>query len=176
MKVSTISTDRHPQIVKEVRVCNPEKCHEFNPWHVAKRLSKKLAAAAKRMEYEGLAEWILSIINHSWWSTQTSEGDTEVLKEKWVSVIHHVTNRHDWHGNRHYHACAHEPLDETSQRGKFWLMPGSEAHNALVKTVKDKRLLKDLDHLTKCIHTTALEVCSKIEVLTSLEYYLYGRM
>ncbi|ROL03974.1 hypothetical protein DPX16_23409 [Anabarilius grahami] len=34
----------------------------------------------------------------------------------------------------------------------------NEAQKALVRTVKDKRLLKDLDHLTKCIHTTTLEV------------------
>ncbi|ROL40623.1 hypothetical protein DPX16_4281 [Anabarilius grahami] len=107
VKISTISTDRHPQIVKEMR-----------------------------------------------------------LKEKWVSVIHHVTNRHDWPGNRHYHRCAHEPLDEQSERRKLWLSPESEAHKALVRTVKDKRLLKDLDHLTKCIHTTTLEVLvhSKIQV------------
>ncbi|KAK0138496.1 hypothetical protein N1851_024974 [Merluccius polli] len=157
VKVSTISTDRHPQIVKEMRVSNPEKCHEFDPWHVAKGVSKKLAAAAKRRECEGLGEWIPSIINHFWWSAQTCGGDAEVLKEKWVSVIHHVTNRHDWPGNRHYHCCAHEPLDETSQRSKLWLQPGSEGHQALVKTVKDKRLVKDLGHLTKCIHTS-LEV------------------
>ena len=165
VKVSTISTDRHPQIVKEMRVSNPEKCHEFDPWHVAKGVSKKLAAAAKIRECEGLGEWIPSIINHFWWSAQTCGGDAEVLKEKWVSVIHHVTNRHDWPGNRHYHCCAHEPLDETSQRSKLWLQPGSEGHQALVKTVKDKRLVKDLGHLTKCIHTTSLEVCSNTEML-----------
>ncbi len=158
VKVSTISTDRHPQIVKEMRVSNPDKHHEFDPWHVAKGVSKKLATEAKRRECEGLGQWIPSIINHLWWSAQTCEGNAEVLKEKWISVIHHVTNRHDWPGNRHYHQCAHEPLDETNQRRKLWLKPGSEAHNALVKVVEHKRLLKDLDHLTKCIHTTQLEV------------------
>ncbi|XP_016127734.1 uncharacterized protein [Sinocyclocheilus grahami] len=158
VKVSTISTDRHPQIVKEMRASNPEKHHEFDPWHVAKGVSKKLAIAAKRKECVGLGEWIPSIVNHLWWSAQTCEGNAEVLKEKWVSVIHHVTNRHDWPGNKHYHRCAHEPLDEPTKRTKLWLSPGSEAHKALVRTVKDKRLLKDLDHLTKCIHTTTLEV------------------
>ncbi|XP_049916276.1 uncharacterized protein LOC126399954 isoform X1 [Epinephelus moara] len=53
-----------------------------------------------------------------------------------------------------------EPTEghEACQRSKLWLQPGSEAHKALVKTVKDKRLLKDLGHLTKCVHTTSLEV------------------
>lgn len=61
VKVSTISTDRHPQIVKEMRVCNPEKHHEFDPWHVARGVSKQLATAAKRRECEGLGEWIPSL-------------------------------------------------------------------------------------------------------------------
>ncbi len=122
--------------------------------------------AAKRKECVGLGEWIPSIVNHLWWSAQTCEGNAEVLKEKWVSVIHHVTNRHDWPGNKHYHRCVHEPLDELTERTKLWLSPGSEAHKALVRTVKDKRLLKDLDHLTKCIHTTTLEVC--VVVLNSI--------
>uniref|UniRef100_A0A8C6KCV0 Uncharacterized protein n=1 Tax=Nothobranchius furzeri TaxID=105023 RepID=A0A8C6KCV0_NOTFU len=158
VKVSTISTDRHSQTVKELRVSNPEKYHEFDPWHVVKGVSKKLAAAAKRRECEGLGECIPFIINHFWWCAQTCGGDADVMKEKWVSVIHHITNRHDWPGNRHYHCCAHEPLDETSQRSKLWLQPGSEVHQALVKIVKDKQLLKDLGHLTKVIHMTSLEV------------------
>ncbi|KAG1934115.1 hypothetical protein F2P79_020247 [Pimephales promelas] len=162
VKVSAISTDRHPQIIKEMRVSNPEKHHEFDPWHVAKGVSKKLATEAKRRECEGLGQWIPSIVNHLWWSAQSCDGNAEVLKEKWISVIHHVTNRHDWPGNRHYHQCSHEPLDETSQRRKLWLKPGSEAHNALVKVVTHKRLLKDLDHLTKCIHTAKLEVYHSI--------------
>ncbi|XP_057709308.1 uncharacterized protein LOC130927468 isoform X2 [Corythoichthys intestinalis] len=157
VKVSTISTDRHPQIVKEMRVSNSEKCHQFNPWHVAKEVAKQLYAAAKKRGCEGLGEWIPSIVNHFWWSAHTCGGDSQVLKEKWVSVIHHVTNKHNWPGNRHYHRCAHKPLDEPSQRCKRWLQPGSEGHRALVKTVEDERLLRDLDLLTKCIHTSSLE-------------------
>lgn len=79
-----------------------------------------------------------------------------------MSVIHHVTNRHDWPGNRHYHKCAYEPLDELSERTKLWLGPGSEAHKTLVRTVKD------LDHLTKCIHTTTLQVCLVINSVTEV--------
>uniref|UniRef100_A0A671PRE8 Uncharacterized LOC107702177 n=1 Tax=Sinocyclocheilus anshuiensis TaxID=1608454 RepID=A0A671PRE8_9TELE len=178
VKVSSISTDRHPQIVKEMRASNQEKHHEFDPWHVAKGVLKKMAIAAKRKECVGLGEWIPSIVNHLWWSAQTCEGNAEVLKEKWVSVIHHVTNRHDWPGNKHYHRCAHEPLDELTERTKLWLSPGSEAHKALVRTVKDKRLLKDLDHLTKCIHTTTLEVYHSmyLKYLPKRTYFGYDEM
>uniref|UniRef100_A0A3B3WQK4 Uncharacterized protein n=1 Tax=Poecilia mexicana TaxID=48701 RepID=A0A3B3WQK4_9TELE len=129
VKVITVCTDRHPQIIKEMRVNNPKKRHEFGRWHVARGVSKKLAAAAKWKSCEDLAEWIRSIINHFWWRTQTCGGNAETLKEKWVSLIHHVTNRHD---------C---------QRTKLWLRPGSDAH--VGKMIKDKQLLKDLDRLTK---------------------------
>lgn len=40
----------------------------------------------------------------------------------------------------------HEPLDETSQRSKLWLRSGSEAHKAIVKTVKDKPGSSDKVH------------------------------
>lgn len=99
-KVTTISTDRHPEIVKEMRVNNPEKHHQFDPWHVAKGLSKKIAKTAKAKECEGLAEWITSIINHLW-CAQTCEDNAKLLREKWVSVVHHVTNRQEWPGNRY---------------------------------------------------------------------------
>lgn len=56
-------------------------------WH-----QNTLATAAKRSECEGLGERIPSIRNHLWWSAQTCEGDAEVLKEKWVSAVHHVIN------------------------------------------------------------------------------------
>lgn len=52
VKVSTISTDSLPQIVKEMRVSNPEKHHEFNPWHVAKGVSKNCPLKLRRKNVE----------------------------------------------------------------------------------------------------------------------------
>ncbi|KAK3698274.1 hypothetical protein QZH41_009501 [Actinostola sp. cb2023] len=121
---SIISTDRHPQIRKEMRVNHVNKDHQFDPWHLAKSVSKKLGLAAKRKDCESLANWIPSIVNHLWWSAMTCDTDAEVLREKWISTIHHVVNRHDWPGNRHYHKCAHEPLDARQERKKIWLEPG----------------------------------------------------
>lgn len=154
VQVSTISTDRQPHIVNEMMVNNLERVLEFDLWHVAKAVSKKLTAEAKRKGCEDLGAWIPYIINYLWWSAQTCEENAVLLKEKWVSVINHVT---DWPGNSHHHHT-HEPLDEKSKRNKPLLKPGTEAHSALVKIVTDKQLLDDLDHLTKCVNTTALEV------------------
>ncbi|KAL9975035.1 hypothetical protein ACROYT_G012151 [Oculina patagonica] len=158
IEVCVISTDRHSQISKEMRVNHPDKDHQYDPWHLAKSISKKLGSAANKKGCGELKPWIPSIINHLWWSATTCEGNPELLKEKWCSVIHHVTNRHEWPGNQHYHKCAHEPYTPEASRKKKWLTPGSAAHNALVEVIKDKRLLKDMEHLTKCVHTTLLEV------------------
>ena len=158
INVDVISTDRHPQIKKEMRVNHPNIDHQFDPWHVAKSVSKKLSAASKKSDCSDLAPWIPSIVNHLWWSAESCGKDPEVLKEKWLSVIHHVTNRHEWPGNRHFHKCEHGRLTTEQQRRKKWLKPGSASHTALVNIVKDKHLLKDIVHLIQFVHTTALEV------------------
>ena len=60
--------------------------------------------------------------------------------------------------NEYFHKCQHDRLSPEQQRKKKWLKPGSAPHTALVKIAKDKRLLKDLEHLVQFVHTTALEV------------------
>ena len=42
IKVDIISTDRHPQIKKEIRVNHPNIDHQFDPWHISKSVSKTL--------------------------------------------------------------------------------------------------------------------------------------
>ena len=127
IKVGVISTDRHPQIKKEMRVNHPNIDHQFDPWHIAKSVSKKFSAASKKSGCSELAPWIPSIVNHLWWSAESCGKDPEVLKERWLSVIHHVTNRHEWPGNRHFHKCEHGRLTTEEQRRKKWLKPGSTA-------------------------------------------------
>ena len=49
-------------------------------------------------------------------------------------------------------------LTKVEQRGKLWLKEGSEAFKALQEIVFEKKLLSDLEHLTKYSHTGNLEV------------------
>ena len=62
VKVAVISTDRHPQIKKEMRVNHGEVSHAFDPWHVAKSISKKLSAASKKSGCSELVAWIPSLV------------------------------------------------------------------------------------------------------------------
>ncbi|XP_044171508.1 uncharacterized protein LOC122955833 [Acropora millepora] len=110
IKVDTISTGRHPQIRKEMRVNHGEIDHQFDPWHLANSVSKMLDTASKKSGCNGLAPWISSIVNHLWWSSESCNRDRYVVREKWLSVIHHVTNRHESPGNRYFHKCQHDRL------------------------------------------------------------------
>ena len=75
IKVGVISSDRHPQIKKEMRVNHPSIDHQFDPWHIAKSVSKKLFAASKKSGCSEWTPWIPSIANHLWWSVESCGKD-----------------------------------------------------------------------------------------------------
>ena len=81
-----------------------------------------------------------------------------MLKEKWMSLLFHIQNKHCWTGYTIYHKCDHPQLSPEERATKAWLSPKSDAFVALQKIVLNTRLLKDLEHLTKFSHTGILEV------------------
>ena len=50
-KIKSLTTDRHPQIIKYMREKTKIK-HQFDIWHVSKSIKKKLVAAAKKTPYK----------------------------------------------------------------------------------------------------------------------------
>jgi hypothetical protein len=132
--------------------------HQFDIWHLAKCVTKKLGAKAKSKDAVDLSLWIHAISNHLWWSSQTCGGNHEVLLEKWNSVVHHTVGKHEWDGFKYFSQCAHPPLDREESRQKLWLEPGSPSREALKKVVFDKRLQKDIKKLSDFHHTGELEV------------------
>ena len=70
--------------------------HQFDVWHFPKNIKKKLHAVSKKKSCSILQKWIKSISNHFWWACATSRGDKELLREKWLSVLFHVQNIHQW--------------------------------------------------------------------------------
>lgn len=71
--------------------------------------------------------------------------------------MHHVVNEHSFEGDI-VTSCSHENISPEHSRKKKWLKKGSKVHNALKKIVQDKRLLKDIAHLSEFCHTGNLEV------------------
>ena len=96
--------------------------------------------------------WIHSVTNHLYWSAQTCNGNSDLLREKWTSSIRHIANIHHWNGELMTH-CEYETVDADID----WLTVDSDAHKALKNVVLDRRLLNDMDRLTDFCHTGRLE-------------------
>lgn len=158
IKVRSLTTDRHTQITAELRKKYPSIIHQYDVWHLSKWVTKKLSKKAKKKGNEDLIKWIQSVSNHLWWSAKTCNGDPEMLQEKWVSILHHVVNKHRWKKSTKFRKCSHGRLSRSKERKTKWLKPGSPAHIAMEEVVMNKKLLKDISKLTEFHHTGSLEV------------------
>ena len=96
---------------------------------------------------------IKPVINHFWWSSGTCGRNVENLREKWTSLLHHLSDIHSFEENKSFRLCAHGEIEP-----RAWLVPGLPAHNALKTLVMDKRLLNLLPYFTEFKHTGNLEV------------------
>ena len=76
-----------------------------------------------------------------------------LLREKWISILSHVYDIHEFNDNKLFKKCSHGPIQP-----RAWLTPGSPAHNSLKSIVMDKRLLKDLSYFVDFKHTGNIEV------------------
>ena len=156
--IMRIATDRHTSISSSMKKDHGEINHQYVVWHLSKWIVKKLSKKAKVKGCEDLLPWIRSVSNHMWWCSATCDGNAEVLKEKWKSVLFHVTNKHKWNGYTHFHECCHPRLTSAQIRKKKWLKPDTPAYIALEEVVLNKKILKDIEKLTEFCHTGELEV------------------
>ena len=84
--IEVVATDRHVSIKSDMKKNYPDIDHQFDVWHLAKSVTKKLTEKAKKKECSELSPWIKSVSNHLWWCADTCEGDKELLREKWISI------------------------------------------------------------------------------------------
>ena len=117
--VKVVGTDRHTGIKAMMRDEYKDQGieHQVDVWHLCKNIKSKLATKAKKKECVELAPWIKSVTNHLWWSSMTCEGNPQLLKEKWISILHHVADKHHWDSSVLYNRCPHDPIPPTA-RGK----------------------------------------------------------
>ena len=69
--INILTTDQHTQIRKFMREKYPSILHQFDVWHRAKHLRKKLTKVAMKKENVLLQSWVKSIVQHFWWSCET---------------------------------------------------------------------------------------------------------
>ena len=82
-----ITTDRHTQIRKHMREKEPDISHQFDVWHFVKNIKKKDSCCQQEGILQNTRKWVKSIGNHLWWACATCDGDAELLREKWISVL-----------------------------------------------------------------------------------------
>ena len=91
-------------------------------FYTNKKLSgvyKKLEAAGKKKGCEKLLAWAHSVSNHLYWCARSSGGDGEMVKEKWLSILNHVADIHEGHGDL-FPSCEHGELTD-----RLWMKPGN---------------------------------------------------
>ena len=158
LSIRSLTTDRHTQICCFMKNEKPDIIHQFDVWHVGKNIKKKLATVSKKKDCADLNPWIKAVINHLWWCCASCNGDVEELKEKWVSILYHIRNKHRWENHEIFKKCQHSKLTKHEQKQRMWLKEGSPAFIALERVVMNKTLLGDLKYLASFNHTGNLEV------------------
>ena len=141
--VGLVATDRHVQVRSLLKKKYPAIRHQFDVWHVAKSVRKKLHSISHKKVNIDLSPWIQSICNHLWWCAANCDRDCDMLEEMWCSIIYHIVNVHEFEGDV-FTKCMHPPLSDSEQSHKKWLTAQSPAHSALKEVVLNKALLKDI--------------------------------
>ena len=126
---------------------------------ILQRISKRCCLPqARKSSCKILEKRIKSIRNHFQWCCAACEGDAQMLRERWLSVLFHIQNKHRQTGHEKFQKCVHPRLTKKQLKAKEWLSPKSEAFEALQNFVLDKKVLEDLSYLTKFCHTGVLKI------------------
>lgn len=129
-------------------------------------------------ELKILARWAPAVVNHLYWSICTCHGNGEELVERFMSLKHHIVNKHHFDSNVHYKECEHCELTTEEARTKDWMLMGSPAHEKLCKIISEKALMVDMKQMTEQINTTMLEVfhATKIGYLPKKTFFGIEKM
>ena len=131
IQVDSLTTDRHKQVRYFLKKNRKDIRHQFDVWHFGKNIKKKLIKAAKKKCFSELGPWIKAIINHFWWCCATCNGDVQLLREKWVSILYHIKNVHEWEDHAIFRQCAHREYSLQEIKMKAWLKESSLVYAAL---------------------------------------------
>lgn len=145
IKVAVLATDRHSGVRKMIREEWSHIEHEYDLWHVCKGLKKQLTKKGNRE----LSLWLHAIVNHLWYCASSCDGNYDMLRVKWLSMLYHITNRHSWGlalGDG-MTRCGHDPYSEEDEKQTPWLKESSDAYSILESAVKSKTLLADLERV-----------------------------
>ena len=72
-----------------------------------------------------------------------------MLQEKWVGLLHHVTNEHEWLFGECEHEALTGPPTDTNGQEIAYFSPQEPAFQVLRKIVTDRRWLESLKSYTR---------------------------
>ena len=110
--VRCLTTDQHTTITARMKSDYPNIKHQYDVWHLSKWVTKKLIKKAKKKKCAQLMPWIQSVSNHFRWSASTCDGNADMLQEKWVSILHHIVDKHSWNDHHLFNKCCHPRMSK----------------------------------------------------------------
>ena len=125
-----------------------------------------------------LGNWAQAIINHLYWSIFKCSKNGNGLSERFLSLKHHIANKHTFPQNTYNEKCDHPPLSTEQSQRKQWLEMGSAAHEKLAKIISEKSLVVDLEHMTEQVNATLLEIfhAKKVSYLPKSTFFRMEKM
>ena len=75
------------------------------------------------------------------------------LVRRWRSILHHVTDVHEWVEDGISYSCYHAPMTEEDRLSKDWIDADSEAFKDLKAIVYGSNLTRDLMQMNHFKHT-----------------------
>lgn len=118
MEIYVFGTDSSPSVATLIRTLFPDILHERDVYHVEKRIKKELLKNAHQRGNHALYAWLKPVLNQLWWAAQNCNKTSTELREKWISTIYHITDKHKWDHFELYKECAHDELTVDERKKK----------------------------------------------------------
>ena len=115
-------------------------------------------------ELKKLALWAPAIVHHLCCFIVTCGGNRKKLTEPFISLQHHVVNKHHFPNNVFYKKCDLASLSKDETKKKEWLHMSLEVHEKIIRILPEKSVLEDLEQMTKLVSTTMLEVFRPVKI------------
>lgn len=173
-KVTEVCTDASSSIKKLVAEGFADIFHFLDIWHKAKSIRKCIQKVAAIKGNEKIARWSDHIINHIWYCCAVASEctnhvkATSLLKNKWIGLLHHVCNDHEWTGGQ----CDHKELVPDDQHPP-WFDRRDQDFAALQKVILEPTLLDSLKYYVKFRHTGSLECANSMSLGYTLKRCSY---
>lgn len=149
LTVGEVVTDASASVKKMMGSAFPTIFHSLDVWYKAKSIRKCISKIDSAKNMEKVSQWADHIINHFWYccemASKETSSDEEALrkmKDKWIGLLHHVCNDHDWPGG----SCDHGELPE--DHSLPWFDRRAKDFEALQKIILDPALLESFKSIT----------------------------